>query len=934
MYNNPFSIKSSGYSASGFSALANAYAKINTKKQLFSAINNGAFNFGVGGGSSSLNDLLAQLAAFMQNQTGNNAAGSLLSSKLSPSGSSGMTMKDFENLVNQLLENEDLYKELEKVGYGLDAPTITDITNKFVGSIGGTSSELYNSLSSYLDNLQQASTLLNIAESALSAKENAKSMLNIIDNLTQTINNLTETTNRGNVQSTINNLIKELFDTKNTTTGLSGDNIFGETDTTIKITTGSQNVGYNQTDYENAQTQITTPTGTSGMTALQAQKEGYTVVRSTEEFLNAINKAEKAAVEKGETTIDTKIMLFADIDLSEADFDGIGKYTTTDAEGNEVTTTLTFIGILDGNGYSIKNLNLDATDENYVGLIAKTGSKTVTEKVDGEDVTKTVNAEVKNLTLENVTVKGGDYTGALIGSASNTNITNITIKDTTNEQTANQISGGNYTGGLVGNLENSTVEKVNAIVNVAASNANAGGIAGVATNSSFENVTVAGTLLASGDATIAEGGKLGVGGLVGLMSGSSDKAYIKNSYANVDITRAGILTVTGENYFEGTGGLVGVAMGTSAENSEVQILNSYATGSVSNAIEYTGDLGDYFAGHSASAGLVGYGYELIVENSYAKGDVFASTETTMIDRVEQEVKLNAQNSAGGLIGVLETGNVTASYSTGDVNSNNYAGGLIGYASGDVAVDSSFAKGDVVTGATGIASGGLIGATAGTANVTQADTTNYTLVSTADELKQALLNNENVKLTKDIDLSTTTDGWVDITDYSGTFDGQNFTLSNLEYSEGLFASTNGATIKNVTLDNFTITNSSSNYTGALVGEAHNTTIDNVHVQGGTVTQSGSCYYTGGLVGYAYHSDISNSSSSASVSGYQYTGGLVGYASYGSISYSYSTGNVSGRSSYTGGFVGYSGDAVISNSYSSGTVSSTGTYVGGFAPIYGR
>ncbi|MBR1976948.1 hypothetical protein IKA15_01570, partial [bacterium] len=956
MYNNPFSIKSSGYSASGFSALANAYARINTKKQLFSAISNGNFNFG--GGSAE--ELLAQLAAYMQNQMGNNAASSLLSSKLSSSGGSNMSMKDFENLVNQLLENEDLYKELEKVGYGLDNPTITDITNKFIDSVGGPSSALYKNLAEYMTRLQQAASLLNTASAALSAKDNTASMLSTIETLTETINNLSPDSDRAKIQKDINDLIKQLFETKNETTGIFGDKIFGETDTTIKITTGTENINYNQEDFANAQTQITTPFGTSGMTVLQAQQAGYTVVRSTDEFLDVINKAEEKAAKDG-TTIDTKIMLFADIDLSGKNFDGIGKYTTSETvDGETVTTikTIAFTGILDGNGYSIKNLELNAAGEANVGLIAKTDSKEVTEKdSEGNDVVKTVNAEVKNLTLENVKVTGGDYTGALIGSASNTNISNITIKDTTQEQNANQIIGENCVGGLVGNLENSTVNKVNAILNVTAANNNTGGIAGVASDSSFENVSVAGTLTTNSktdedDAFIAdaisESQKIGVGGLVGLMSGSSDKAYIKNSYANVDITRNGEVTVSGKNYFEGTGGLVGIAMGTSAENSEVQILNSYSTGSVANAIKYTGDTSDYFAGHSATAGLIGYGYELIVENSYAKGDVFGGFATE-----EQIDKNGTQNSAGGLIGVLETGNVIASYATGDINTNgNYAGGFIGLASGEVTVDSSFAKGDVIAGKKSI-SGGFIGSTAGTAEITGlgielSDITDKEFVEVSDvaSLQAALANNQNIILTDNISLADV-ENW-NIESYTGTLDGNNFTISDLTNSEGLIENANGATIKNLTIENFTITGNDSN-TGALASCANGTMIDNVTVTGSRISsaysstgglagnicntiitdskieesrveQTGTAISTGGLVGSTNNSTISNSTSSANIIGAQYSGGLVGRTTSSYISNSSATGEVSGSSS-TGGLVGYQEFGDISTSFATGSVSGT-------------
>ena len=59
------------------------------------------------------------------------------------------------------------------------------------------------------------------------------------------------------------------------------------------------------------------------------------------------------------------------------------------------------------------------------------------------------------------------------------------------------------------------------------------------------------------------------------------------------------------------------------------------------------------------------------------------------------------------------------------------------------------------------------------------------VSDVESLQTAILNNQDIILTDNIDLSTAT--WADYT-YTGSFDGAGFTISNLTYSNGLFAST--------------------------------------------------------------------------------------------------------------------------------------------------
>lgn len=84
-----------------------------------------------------------------------------------------------------------------------------------------------------------------------------------------------------------------------------------------------------------------------------------------------------------------------------------------------------------------------------------------------------------------------------------------------------------------------------------------------------------------------------------------------------------------------------------------------------------------------------------------------------------------------------------------------------------------------------------------------------------------------------------------TDFKGTYDGQNYIISNLfngfvgrelKYSvynsyRGMFAKTDGATIKNVYISNSFLT---GNYrSGTLVGYAKNTTIKNCHIKDGVV-----------------------------------------------------------------------------------------------------
>ncbi len=84
--------------------------------------------------------------------------------------------------------------------------------------------------------------------------------------------------------------------------------------------------------------------------------------------------------------------------------------------------------------------------------------------------------------------------------------------------------------------------------------------------------------------------------------------------------------------------------------------------------------------------------------------------------------------------------------------------------------------------------------------------------------------------------------------------------------------------------------------------------------------------GGLAGYVYYGNISNSYSTGNVNGNNYVGGLIGHIYSGTISNTYSTGSVTGTGNDVGGLIGMSEYGNVSNSYSTGNVNGN-NYVGG-------
>ena len=203
-------------------------------------------------------------------------------------------------------------------------------------------------------------------------------------------------------------------------------------------------------------------------------------------------------------------------------------------------------------------------------------------------------------------------------------------------------------------------------------------------------------------------------------------------------------------------------------------------------------------------------------------------------------------------------------------------------------------------------------TAGATEITAATTdltagTTYTITSAEGLKKLSELSNTSgvtIVLANDIDMSGVT-GWEGIKNFQGTFDGNGHKITNLTGTNGLFASTSCATIKNVGLENVNINGSS--YVGGLIGNATNTNISNCYTTGSINGTSD----VGGLVGYTNSTTgtnlYENIYSSANVTGSSKVGGLLGEThsrnSDFNIKNAYAIGDVTGSGSQIGGFAGY-------------------------------
>ncbi len=237
-------------------------------------------------------------------------------------------------------------------------------------------------------------------------------------------------------------------------------------------------------------------------------------------------------------------------------------------------TFMPFLGTFDGGNHSISNMKIDRDTPNagasgaddYLGLFG-VASDTVNNKA----------AILKNLSVLNVSVKGDNTLGGLVGGISGGEINNCHV--------SGKLIGENVLGGLVGLADESTIKKSSSSVEVSGTESvDASDVGGLVGNGTVAQIT---ECYATGTVT----GTTDVGGLVGY----GVKTRITECYATGDVTgtinvgglvgngiAAGPISCYATGDVTGTdivGGLVGLN-GTVEADTGVST-NSYATGIVS-----------------------------------------------------------------------------------------------------------------------------------------------------------------------------------------------------------------------------------------------------------------------------------------------------------------------------------------------------------------
>lgn len=272
--------------------------------------------------------------------------------------------------------------------------------------------------------------------------------------------------------------------------------------------------------------------------------------------------------------------------------------------------------------------------------------------------------QIKNLTVEvaaNKKVKGGDYTGILIGRMANAKIVNCSIKG--------NVEGTLHVGGVAGGIEDTELNGLNYNGNVssAATGSYIGGLAGLVNGGSIKSCEVQGiidgTLYAGGLAGQVSGAELISLTFNGNLSSAAEEAAIGGLFGKItDCTLINgnampTITITGQSAC--IGGIIGLS-GNGEISKSIANVNITASGNT-----------------SLVGGLVGYSNNTSISESNSNGAVSTNGEDSY---------------AGGLVG-LAKGPITNCYSTANVTGTKYTAGLVAYTTSTI--DKCYAKGNVI-----------------------------------------------------------------------------------------------------------------------------------------------------------------------------------------------------------------------------------------------
>lgn len=558
-------------------------------------------------------------------------------------------------------------------------------------------------------------------------------------------------------------------------------------------------------------------------------------------------------------------VLAADITLT-------GQWTPLGTEGSP------FTGTFDGGGHSIKGLTVTASsDLDNSGLFGYAN-----------------NATLKNVSIIGAKVDGDEHVGILLGNAKQVNISGV--------MTSGIVTGRDHVGGIVGdasgsadNGEFTSISNCMSTAGVFSRTYQAGGIAGIV------NAGIIDKCFFYGSAT-AEDRSAGAGGISALIDGGSG-TFTNNVSAAIYIKgAASVGNSDPNNNFDHAHSIVGWN-NNGAANFETNLSSTatviYSAGKERDHAELAGD---YQGTETSVADLqksatytgLGWGTEWsLADGRYPvlagmavpfDGDDIAVNKPADVNVVGGNYESGAKSALGR----------TVTISSSNANVATVTGTKISFVGAGTATITYTTPGDAyVNGATYTQ----------TFTVTE---TNYN-IATAQDLLNIKNNTEgDYKLTADIDMSGVS--FTPLPDFTGSLDGQGHVIRNLTFNNAnqdqaaLFATTHGATIKNLGIENANIVGNAN--AAAIVGRACGGTIQSCYVANSYIEGRD---HVGSITGDMNVNDnvgvtISDCLSDARLKTRSYqVGGLVGVTNGGTIQNCYFSGTIDGNESCSAGII---------------------------------
>ena len=562
-------------------------------------------------------------------------------------------------------------------------------------------------------------------------------------------------------------------------------------------------------------------------------------------------------------------------------FNACGTYTLTndiDLMGATLEPIDGFSGVLEGNGYAIKNFSITGDEDNLGFFSVLSGS-------------------VKNLRLENVTLETdkrlenvGILCGQLCGSA-----TDVYVSGNINAPRCN------YVGGIAGHMDVNTVDGLKNDANITGADY-VGGIFGCAVTHEFQladalnNGKITGKSYVGGIVgynytyddveytALHNGGNIEASGeYVGGICGNVTATYYYETLTVTDCSNTG--SVVGKNY---VGGLFGYA---ETEGDASIITNCTSAAKIS--------------GKAYVGGLVGYIEDISVVDCRNAGSILAEKgeyvggiagyadypfDSAMYD-LENTANITGADYVGGILGCVVTHEFQLSdtWNNGKINGESYVGGIVGqhYSYGDVEYTALSNSGDIE------ASGEYVGGICG--DLTATCYSGLTLTTT-DCINTGPITGKA---------------------YVGGLFGHAETIDDTSTIAGC---TSAAEI------------SGEAYVGGLVGYLKDISVMDCSNAGSILAGKGG--YAGGIAGYAdcdFDGAMYDLENNANITGTDYVGGIFGYVKTDEFQFSdiRNNGNIAGKS-YVGGIIGRhsSYDDVEYTALSNGgDIEASGDYVGG-------